>query len=62
MVGLLRDCINMGHPGQVPCYFNSKVLSGLHKSQTASMDGIGGCSRIPIPSDSDGLTPHISLY
>ena len=27
MVGLLRDSIDMGNPGQAPCYCNSKVLS-----------------------------------
>ena len=27
VVGLLRDSIDMGNPGQVPCYCTSKVLS-----------------------------------
>ena len=56
VVGLLRDYIDMGIPGQVPCYCNSKVLSCLHKSQVATMDSIGGCNRVPFPSYSDDLT------
>ena len=45
----------MGIPGQDPCYCNSKVLSCLYKNQIATMDGIGGCNRVPFPSDSDDL-------
>ena len=32
------------------------MLSSLHKSQIATMDGIADCNRVPFPSDSDDLT------
>ena len=56
VVGLLYDSIDMGIPGQIPCYYNSNVLSCLHKSQIATIDDIGGCNRVPFLSGSDDLT------
>ena len=38
------------------CYCNSKVHSCPLKSQTATIDGISGCNKVPFPSDSDDLT------
>ena len=36
-----------------PAIVTPNVLSCLHNSQIATMDGIGGCNRVPFPSDDD---------